>query len=118
MNCAALPKLGFFGMIGRFLCNWASECTVLILTFASIAVATELIYLITNRAVHETYGWLLDYSSRCVVIALAITFVSVAREAFGSWYTSAQLLNRPLLAAIQAAKSLAMLLAFLWVLSH
>lgn len=91
---------------------------VLVLTLISIAGAAEAIYLLTGHAPKEDVTWLLDYSSRCVVIALAITFTSVAKQAFGNWYTASQLLDRPFLAAVQSAKSLALFLACIWVLLH
>lgn len=102
----------------KFLKNWASEASVTILTILSVAGAAEMIYLLTDRAPRQDLTWLLDYSSRCVVIALAITFTSVSKQAFGHWYTLEDLLERPMLALIQAGKSLAIFFGCLYVLLH
>lgn len=104
--------------IYNFFKNWASEASVTILTIASVAGAAEFIYLVTKRAPKEDMTWLLDYSSRCVLIALAITFTSVSRQAFGHWFTPEQLLSRPWLALIQSAKSLVIFLACIYALLH
>ncbi len=111
------PK-NFFRIVWRFLVNWASETSVVTLTIASIFGAAELIYLLTGRAPNEDITWLMEYSSRCVAIALAITFTSVSRQAFGHWLRIDQVLDRPIIAGIQAAKSLAVFLACLYVLTH
>lgn len=104
--------------IWKFLVNWASEASVTILTILSVAGAAEMIYLLTGRAPKEDVIWLLDYSSRCVAVALAITFTSVATQAFGHWYPAEQILDRPGLAAIQATKTVVIFVACLYALTH
>lgn len=108
----------FFTPIWTNLKNWAAEYTILPLTLASVVGAAYFAYLLTGRAPQDSGSWLVDYSARCIVIALAITFTSAARQAYGSWLTLEQKLAHPGTAAFQSVISLITLLAFLYTLTH
>jgi hypothetical protein len=76
----------FFTPIWVNLKNWSCEYSILPLTLASVVGAAYFAYLLTGRAPKNSGGWLVDYSARSIVIALAITFTSTARQCFGQWY--------------------------------
>lgn len=105
-------------IIGQHLKNWASEYTILPLTILSVVGAAYFAYFLTGRAPQDSASWLVDYSARCIVIALAITFTSAARQAYGTWLNTQQKLEHPGYATLQSIFSLITLLAFLYVLSH
>jgi hypothetical protein len=108
----------FFAAIWHNLKNWAAEYTILPLTLLSVIGAGYFAYFLTGRAPQESAGWLVDYASRCIVIALAITFTSASRQAYGTWYTKEEKLAHPGIAGLQSLISLAVLLAFLYVLKN
>lgn len=112
------PKRGFIRAIWKHLRDWSAEYSVLILTMLSVAFSAELYYVLTGRRPEENMTWMIDYASRCIVIALAITFTSMARQAFDVWYTKEQLMDRPALAIAHGAKSVVIFLACLYVLTH
>lgn len=105
-------------LIGKHLANWPEAYLVLPLTLLSVIGAAYFSYFLTGRAPQDSGSWLLDYSARCIVIALAITFTSAARQAYGVWLTLEQKLEHPGAAAIQSFLSFLTLLAFLYTLSH
>ena len=107
-----------FNVIGRHFKSWAAEYTILPLTLLSVIGAAYFAYFLTGRAPQDSGSWLVDYSARCIIIALSITFTSAAKQAYGGWLTPDQKLAHPGVAAFQSVISLLTLLAFLYVLTH
>lgn len=105
-------------IVGQHLKNWAAEYTILPLTILSVIGAAYFAYFLTGRAPQDSASWLVDYSARCIEIALAITFTSAARQAYGSWLSTEEKLAHPGTAAFQSVVSLITLITFLYVLSH
>lgn len=115
----ALGSLGFFRTIFRHLLSWAAEYSALILTMVSVFVTAQLYYILTGRRPEENLMWLVNFSERSIAIALAITFTSMAREAFGTWYTKDELLSmRPAVAIAHGVRSLVIFVILLYALTH
>lgn len=104
--------------IGGHFLDWGAEYSVLILTVLSVFGTAELYYFLTGRRPEENLMWLVNFSERSIAIALAITFTSMARQAFGIWYRKEDLLDRPILAIAHGVKSVVIFLACLFVLTH
>lgn len=109
---------GFFRTVYKHLKSWSAEYSTIILTMLSVIVTAQMYYLLTGRRPEENMSWLVDFSPRAIAIALAITFTSLARQAFGNWYATEDLLDRPALAIAHGAKSTIIFAICLYVLTH
>ena len=108
----------FLRLVGQHFKNWAAEYTLLPLTILSVIGAAYFVYFLTGRTPKESGSWLVDYSARCIVIALAITFTSAARQALGIWMRKEEQFAHPVLAIVQSLTSLILITIFIYTLSH
>lgn len=105
--------------IWEHLTNWLETYFFLPLSLLFIWLAVELHWLATGRpAADDPWAWIIDFAPRLVQAILAITLVSISREAFGSWLSKEEKLANPAIAITQSVTSIALCVAFLYFLSH
>lgn len=102
----------------RHLGNWAEIYLWVPVSLIGIFAAAELTYFLTGRRPVENADWLVDYSSKAVLMIAIIALTSIAKEALGYWQTPDFRVEHPWLATINTLSTLVIFITVTYVFLH
>jgi hypothetical protein len=98
--------------------NWVELYGFFPLGVLAIIGAPHLVHFMTDRKPAESVDWVVDYSAVSMKALLIVLFVSIMKQATGTWLTKEEKLAHPYISTLGAVTTLATFYGFLWLFSH
>lgn len=99
--------------------DWLEIYLWIPVSFVAVLAVAKFIYIVTGRAPSsESLDWISGFAARGIACVAIIALTAITREQTGIWYRKDELIDRPLLSAVQAGKSFGFAALFAYILLH